>query len=182
MTDFIEELLTESAAADEKKRIELNRLRADQLLMAVATLDKEMSAVNTLADDEIQLIEQYRSKELTRLDKKRSWLVWNLEQFMRSTSEKTIRLPHGTLKLRKGRDKAVVIAMDKFLTIAHKLGFLRKVPEAYNPDNAAILAYVKRTGDIPAGVEYIPADTKFSYTTNGEKEDDPTSEGGDPTE
>jgi hypothetical protein len=87
-------------------------------------------------------------------------------------SEKTIRLPHGTLKLRKGRDKVIITAMDAFLTVAHKLGFLKKIPEAYNPDNQAILAYVKTTGEIPPGVEFIPADNKFSYSTNGEKKDD----------
>jgi hypothetical protein len=79
MTDFIEELLAESAVADEKRRIEMNTLRADQLLIAVAKLDTAMADVNRLADDEHRLVESYRSKELARLDKKRSWLVWNLE-------------------------------------------------------------------------------------------------------
>jgi hypothetical protein len=172
MTDFIEELLAESAIADANKRIEVNKLRADQLLMAVSTLDTEMADVHKLADDEIQLIENYRAKELARLDKKRSWLLWNLEQFMRSTSEKTIRLPHGTLKVRKGRDRVAIVAMEKFLSVANKLGLLRKVPEAYNPDNSAILDYVKKTGEIPAGVEYIPAGSKFTYSTIiGESDD-----------
>ena len=36
------------------------------------------------------LLEEYRSKELSRVDKKLSWLTFQLEQFMRSTSEKTI--------------------------------------------------------------------------------------------
>jgi hypothetical protein len=171
MTDFIEELLAESAIADANKRIEVNKLRADQLLMAVSTLDTQMAEVNELADDEIQLIEAYRSKELARLDKKRSWLLWNLEQFMRSTSEKTIRLPHGTLKIRKGRDRVAIVAMEKFLAVANKLKLLRKVPEEYNPDNAAILAHVKNTGEIPPGVEFIPAGSKFSYSTNGESDD-----------
>jgi hypothetical protein len=171
MTDFIEELLAESAIADANKRIEVNKLRADQLLMAVSTLDTQMAEVNELADDEIQLIEQYRTTEIARLDKKRSWLLWNLEQFMRSTSEKTIRLPHGTLKMRKGRDRIAIVAMEKFLAVANKLKLLRKVPEEYNPDNAAILAHVKTTGEIPAGVEFIPAGSKFSYSTNGESDD-----------
>ena len=170
--DFIEELLAESALADEKKLIEVNRLRADHLLAAVDVLDKKMAEANKLADDEIQLVENYRSHELARLDKQRSWLVFNLEGYARSSGEKTIRLPHGVLKIRKGRDRVAITAMDKFLSIAHKLGFLKKIPESYNPDNQAILDYVKRTGDVPAGIEFIPAGTKFSYTTNGEKEDD----------
>jgi hypothetical protein len=171
MMTFIDEILAEAEIAEADRRLELNKLRADQLLMAVSTLDTEMADANKLADDEIQLIESYRSKELARLDKKRSWLLWNLEQFMRSTSEKTIRLPHGTLKIRKGRDRVAIVAMDKFLSVANKLGLLKTVPEAYNPDNSAILDYVKKTGEIPAGVEYIPAGSKFSYITNGETDD-----------
>jgi hypothetical protein len=90
---------------------------------------------------------------------------------MRSSGDKTLNLPHGQLKLRKGRDRIAVVAMDQFLKVGQKLGLLRKVPESVTPDLHAILNHVKRTGDIPAGVEVIPADVKFTYSTNGGKDD-----------
>jgi hypothetical protein len=164
---FIDEILAEAEIAEEKRKIELDRLRADQLLMAVARLEAGMGDVNKLADDEIRLIEEYRATELARLDKKRSWLVWNLEQYMRSTDDKTIRLPHGILKIRKGRDRIAVVAMDLFLKVGQKLGLLRTIPETYSPDVQAILDHIHRTGEIPPGVEFIPADNRFSYSTNG---------------
>lgn len=166
--DFIQELLLESEKADTAYAAEMNSLRADQMLSAVALLEAQMADVNELVDKEMKLLEEYRSSELARLDKKRSWLVFNLEGYARSTGEKTMRLPHGILKLRKGRDKVAVTALEEFLKKAQALGFLRTVPESYMPDTQAVIAHIKRTGEVPPGIEYIPAETKFSYTTNGE--------------
>ena len=165
--DFIEELLIQAELADQEKRLSVDRLRADQLLSAVAVLESHMSDVNELVDKEIRLLEEYRSNELSRLERKRSWLVFNLDGFMRSTGEKTIRLPHGILKLRKGKDRIAVVAMEKFLAIGKKLGLLRSVPESFSPDIQAILTRIKTTGEIPEGIEFIPGEPKFSYNTNG---------------
>jgi hypothetical protein len=170
--DFIEELLLLSEQADQEKKIEMDRLRADQILAAIGKLEEGMTGVNELCDKELKLIEEYRANELARLDKKLSWLVFNLEGFARNSGEKTLRLPHGTLKLRKGRDKVAVIALDEFLKIGPKLKLVRSVPEQITPDIQAIVNHIKETGEIPSGVQFIPADVRFSYTTNGGKADD----------
>lgn len=170
--DFIEELLAETEAADKKRAIELDRLSADQILAAIAKLEEGMAEINDLCDKELKLVEEYRSNELARLDKKRSWLEFNLDGFMRSTGEKTLRLPHGVLKLRKGRDRAVVVVLEQFLKVGPKMGLVRTVPEELAPDLQAIVNHIKTTGEIPAGVEYIAADTKFSYTTLSKGETD----------
>jgi hypothetical protein len=169
--DFIEELLAESDAKQEQHAVEMNKLMADRMLAAVSILEGQMEEVNDLVEKEIKLLEEYRSNELSRLDKKRSWLVFNLEAYARNSGEKTVRLPHGTLKLRRGRDKAVVVALNEFLKIGQKLGLLRKVPESVTPDLQAILNHVHSTGEIPAGIQVIPADVKFTYSTNGGKDD-----------
>ena len=169
--DFIEELLLQAEMAEQEKKIEMDRLRADQILAAISKVEEGMAGVNGLCDKEVKLIEEYRANELSRLDKKRSWLVFNLDGFMRSTGEKTLRLPHGSLKLRKGRDKVAVVALEEFLKIGPKLKLVRSVPEQITPDIQAIISHIKTTGEIPAGVEFIPADTRFSYTTNGGPDD-----------
>ena len=71
----------ESETADTAYAAEMNSLRADQMLSAVAVLEDQMADVNDLVDKEMQLLEEYRSSELARLDKKRSWLVFNLEGY-----------------------------------------------------------------------------------------------------
>jgi hypothetical protein len=165
--DFIEELLLQAEQADQERKIEMDRLRADQILAAIGTLEEGMAGVNDLCDKELKLIEEYRANEMARVDKKRSWLVFNLEGFMRSSGEKTLNLPHGRLKLRKGKDRIAVVAMEQFLKVGQKLGLLRKVPESVTPDLQAILNHVHSTGEIPPGIQVIPADVKFTYSTNG---------------
>jgi hypothetical protein len=169
--DFIEELLFQAEQADQEKKIEMDRLRADQILAAIGKLEEGMAEVNELCEKELKLVEEYRANELARLDKKRGWLVFNLDGFMRSTGEKTLRLPHGSLKLRKGRDKVAVVALEEFLKVGSKLKLVRSVPEQITPDIQAIVNHIKTTGEIPAGVQLIPADVRFSYTTDGGKDD-----------
>jgi hypothetical protein len=169
--DFIEELLLQAEQADQERKIEMDRLRADQILAAIGTLEEGMAGVNDLCDKELKLIEEYRANEMARLDKKRAWLIFNLDGFMRSSGEKTMRLPHGLLKLRKGRDRVAVVAIEQFLKIGQKLGLVKKVPESVTPDLQGILNHVHRTGEVPPGIELIPADIRFSYSTNGGKDE-----------
>jgi|ERR1041385_1931946 phage host-nuclease inhibitor protein Gam len=169
MVSFIEELLLESEAKEKQQNLEMNRLRADQVLAAIAVLEHKADDVNKLAEDEIAIIEEYRQVELQKLEKKASWLAWNLEQFIRSENRndptcKSLVLPHGALKLRLGREKVQITDMEKFMPVAQRRGLLKQIPEAYEPDLQKILMYAKASGNIP-GVTVIPATTKFSYTT-----------------
>jgi hypothetical protein len=166
----MDELLAEVEEKEQKVKIDLDRLKADQLLMAVAKLESQMDDVNKLADDEIQIIEQYRKSEIERLEKRRAWLIFNLENFWRQqseqTGEKTLRLPHGSLALRKGRDKIEIDNIAIFMKIAPRNGWLRTTPEKHEPDLQAIAAHIKRTGEIPLGTKLIPAGVNFSYQLN----------------
>jgi len=162
---FIDKLLEEAEVADIKRKLEMDKLRADQFLMAITVLERKLDEVNELSDKEFALIKEFQTGESEKLNKKISWLKWNLEQFIRSTDDKTINLPHGQLKIRLGRDKIEVADMDKFLKTAAERGFLRTIPESYEPDLQAIVGHVRRTGEIPPGVELIPAQTKFSCIT-----------------
>ena len=179
---FIEELLRDAETKEANEKIVVDKLRADQLLSAIATLESQMTEVNELVQKEIALLEEYRSKELSRVDKKLSWLTFQLEQFMRSSSEKTVRLPHGIIKLRKGRSRVVIADMPKFLERAGLRGLLKQVPESFVPDMQAISDYHKKTGGaLPDGCQLIPGETKFSYTTT-EEGNDGTEPDGDETE
>lgn len=171
---FIDQIIQEAEERKEKDRVEMSRLRADDMLKALGVLDSQMSDVNSLCDTETARIEAYRQSELSRLDKKRSWISFNLDAYMRSTGEKTLRLPNGTLTLRKGRNKIVIVAMESFLKVASRLGFLTSVPESFEPDQQKIMAYLKRTRSVPEGCEFIPAETRFSYTTTLEDQPDGT--------
>jgi phage host-nuclease inhibitor protein Gam len=162
--NFIEELLEEAEVREKEYQKEMDKLKADQMLAAVEKIETQMNDVIELAEEEIQLIEDYRKSELEKLEKKCSWLAWNLETYIRSTGDKTITLPHGQIKLRQGRQKVQVIDMDKFLRAGERLNLLRKIPESYEPDLQAIYQHIKLTGEIPPGVDVISGETKFSYS------------------
>jgi phage host-nuclease inhibitor protein Gam len=162
---FIDELLQESEAADMKNKLEMNKLRADQLLMAISVLEEKLDEVSDLAKKEIALIEEFRTSETEKLNKKIYWLTLNLEHYIRSSVDKTINLHQGHIKLRLGRDKVEIDDMEMFLKTAAKRGFLKTIPESYEPDLQAIVEHVHRTGEIPHGVTLTPAQTKFSYKT-----------------
>jgi hypothetical protein len=166
---FIDELIAESEVRDEKFRIEMNKLRADQCLAAIAILEDKAEDVNALADSEIHLIEEYRQTELAKLNKRISWLEFNLEIYMRSTNEKSLALPHGELKLRLGRPKLEITNLDLFKPVAEKKGLLRSIAE---PDLLKIHAYLKNTNISLPGLAVTPAQVRFSYKTKGRKNAD----------
>jgi hypothetical protein len=163
--NFMDELLAEVEEKEEKRKLELDRLRADQLLTVIGTLEQRADEINELADSEIKLIEEYRSVELAKVQKKISWLAWNLEQFIRSSGEKTIIFPHGTIKLRIGRDKVSIVELQQFLDVPSNQKYLKIIPESYEADLQAIHEHIKATGHIPDGADFRPAENKFSYKT-----------------
>ena len=185
--NFMDELLAEVEEKEEKRKLELDRLRADQLLTVISKFEDQAKGINELADSEVILIEGFRKTELSKLNKKISWLAWNLEQFIRSSNEKTINLPHGSIKLRLGRDKVSVVELQRFLDSPTNQRFLKIIPESYEPDIQAIHEYIKQAGHIPDGIDMKPAEAKFSYTTirsnnNGNEKQQRTSEDRAPIE
>jgi phage host-nuclease inhibitor protein Gam len=152
---------------------EFDRLRADLSLKEIARLTEELEQANKVADEEIEFIQEYRAREIARIQKQIDWQARNLEAYARSTDTKTVRLPHGVLKLRQGRDKVEVEDKEAFMKLADA-GLLRTVPESKQPDLARILGHIKGTGEIPAGVRYVPAQVNFSYklVKKGEVEED----------
>lgn len=170
MVQWLEDLLQESADRETQVKLEFDRLKADQALAAISKLDADMAGVNALADEEIRLIESYRKSELERLEKKLNWLVINLEGFLRKhneeTGEKSLRLPHGSMGLRKSRDRVEISNPDLFAKVADRLGLWRVSPEKKEPDLQAVSAAVKIQKSIP-GVVVIPGSINFHYSTNG---------------
>jgi hypothetical protein len=164
---FIDELLAESEIREAQERIQMNKLKADQILAALAVLEHSAEDVNKLCDTEISIIEEYRATELQKIEKKASWLAYQLEQFIRSTNEKTINLPHGVIKLRLGRDKIEIVNLDEFIPFAQRKNLLKQVPESFEPDLAKLRVYFQRNKFAPPGVILTPAQNKFSYTTKG---------------
>jgi hypothetical protein len=171
---FIDDILREAEVSEEQKLVELDQLRADQMLMAIQKLEDQQAEVGKLVDSEMKLLEEYRDVENTRLERKANWLSTNLEHYMRGLESKTVTLPHGTLKIRKGRDKVEVSDLDTFFAAPGHEALVRVIPESYQPDLASIYGHVKATGEVPQGVTLIPGESKFSYSTSTRRSDNGT--------
>ena len=181
---WLQELLDDTAAADEKHLLEMNKLRADQALAAIAMIEEKIAETEQIAEQEVALITNWKESETAKLQNKINWLTFNLEKFIRSTGESTINLPHGAIKIRKSRDKIEIVDLQKFTTIGQRHGLLRHIEANDEPDMNAIRAFIKvNGGKPPVGVILTPGQPTFSYTTikkgsaNGESERTETESG-----
>lgn len=165
---WLQELLDQEEIREEKQKLEMSKIMADRALAAIAVIESKINEVNEIAEKEINLIQQWNLSEVEKLQKKIDWLVWNLENYMKGTGEKTISLPHGKIQFRMGRDKFTVIDEQKFMVTAQKLGLVRISPAKIEADLLAIANYTKLNGGRPpVGVMLTPAQSKFTYKTKG---------------
>ncbi len=170
---WLQELLDDTAEADEKHLLEMNKIRADQALAAIGLIEEKIAEVEHLAQQEIDLFNAWRESETKKLQNKINWLSFNLEKFIRSTGESTINLAHGAIKIRKSRDKIEIVDPKKFNEIGQRHGLLRHIDAKDEPDMIAIRAFIKVNGGKPcAGVSLTPGQPTFSYSTTKKGEQD----------
>ena len=164
--EWLTELLELAERNEVKQRIEMSKIRADQALTVIASIEEKAAQIEKIAEEEIKLITSWKESELVKLQKKESWLSFQLEQFLNKTGESTLNLAHGVIKVRKSRDKVTVVDEEKFLLVGKKLGLLRRIDAKEEPDLNAIRAYLKLHGNRPPiGVTVTPGQPTFSYST-----------------
>ena len=169
--NFLDELLKEAEEADEMKRIQMSKVRCDQVLQSIAVLESKIVEVNNIAEQEQKIIAEWQQSENGKLERQISWLARQCEEYIRSTGDKTIQLPHGKLSLRAGKAKVSIVDEAAFMLIAEKKGLVRTKPAEHLPDLLKIHEFIRVNRFPPAGVSYTPATTNFSFKTNrGEKE------------
>lgn len=163
---WLQELLDAAEEKEHQLFIEFNKIKADQALAAIAVIEEQINEINSIAEQEIKLIQEWNLSQVEKLNKKISWLSFNLEMFIKKLDESTVTLAHGVIKMRKGKDKFEVVDMDKFLPLGQRLGLVRTIAAKVEPDLIAIANHVKLNGGKPpSGVMLTPGQTKFSYKT-----------------
>jgi hypothetical protein len=164
---WLQQLIDDTAAADEKRLIEMNKIRADQALAAIAVIEGKIAEIEQISQEEFDLITRWKESETAKLQNKINWLSFNLEKFIRSTGESTITTAHGSIKIRKSRDKIEIVDLKKFAVIGQRHGLLRHIDATDEPDMNAIRAFIKMNGGKPPiGILLTPGQQKFSYSTN----------------
>src|SRR5208283_1000871 len=91
---WLQELLDDTEERDQRNLLEMNKLRADQALAAIAVIEAKIAEAEQIAEQEVALITNWKESETAKLQNKINWLIFNLEKFIRSTGDPTIALAH----------------------------------------------------------------------------------------
>ena len=151
-----------SEEVEEKIQEVSSQLAADAVLWQITELEAAIEQVEDIAHQETSVIEIWKTAETGILQRRIGLMSAALEPFMRAQNRKTVRLPHGELRLRALQDK---IEVDRDAFDFTREDLVRIIPEQREPDLKAIRANLKSTGEIPDGVEITPQAPKFSYKT-----------------
>lgn len=141
-----------------------SRLQADGLLWQVSHLEVEMEEIRNLAGAEIAQIKNWEEQEINRLQHHLNRLTTPLEAYLRHQDRKTLRLPHGEIKLRAQPPRIIIVDLATFPMERDEL--IRIVPEQRVPDKRKIKAHLEATGEIPPGVEVETQESRFSFSTS----------------
>jgi hypothetical protein len=167
MTTWFDDLMTEIEKKEQDRRLEMNKIRCDQVLQAISVLEERVAEISDVATKERAMIDEWEQSETSKLQRQVDWLARQLEFWIRSTDQKSVVLPHGSIFLRTGRPKVSVVDLEKFLPIGEKLELIREKPSEKQADLNAISAYIRRVGTPPPGIAFTPATVNFSYKTKG---------------
>ncbi|MCX8106746.1 MAG: host-nuclease inhibitor Gam family protein [Ignavibacterium album] len=164
---FIEELLKEA----EEKELQMTKSLVDLLLIEIGKLNEQIKSVQSEAEEEINIINQWAQRKVSKLIDRISFFEARLERFIREQGVKTIELPNGTLKIRKSPDKVEIADTQLFMNNATP-ELLRVIPESVKPDLIKIKSFIRLKGTIPPGVKYEEGKEKFTYklTNKGDQQ------------
>ncbi len=163
---FIDELIAEAEADEQKQTLAY----FDLLIMEITNLEQRIENNFNQSAKEIEIINDWALRKNLKLTEKIEILKSKLENWLRSTNQKTVDLPHGTCKIRKKPDKVEVTDLNAFLEVATE-SMVTTVPEQIKPNLPGIKSAIKHSGRIPNGVKLIEGINEFSLTlkskTNG---------------
>jgi len=139
-----------------------SHLRADRILYLLDKIKKE------IRDDENQKLEAitFWDDRIEKKIKNSAYLEEMLEYYMSQNEKKTIKLPNGTLRVRKSK-KFNYPDADVLLEFSHFRKLETNITE--KPNLKVIKEYITNTGDHPDGL-VVEENSSFSYSlTTGER-------------
>ncbi|MBZ0183316.1 MAG: host-nuclease inhibitor Gam family protein [Melioribacteraceae bacterium] len=163
MTNFLDELLLEVEQKEKSEQLAYY----DLALIEIKSLTQQIEDIFSQADKEAEIIKSWALTKTSKLQDRISLLEQKLEQFIRAENLKSLPLPNGILKIRKSPDRIEITDLDTFLSKANN-DMLTVIPEQIKPDLNKIKSFIKMNGKIPAGINLISGEDKFSITLNKE--------------
>ena len=161
---FFDELIADAIAKEKEDLL----AQCDIMLMEISRLESEIEENRKVAEREIKLINDWATKLNLKRTERIDMLKSRLESIMRSQDKKTIKLPHGTMKLRQKPDRVEVVDVEVFLQNAAK-DMVTIIPEQIKPSLTNIKKWIKMTNKVPKGVKLVKGEVEFSIKLNKEE-------------
>ncbi len=130
--------------------------RAEEHLRLLAYWQRQRAERQSHANQQQDRITNWLAREQDRIDRKIGWHQRALQGFFWQTGKKSVRLIHGIIRRIKGRERIDVTDEQAFLR--HTSMDLIREQTHVQPNKKAILAQVRETGDLPAGIDLVRGD------------------------
>lgn len=137
--------------------------RAEEHLRVLAYWQRQRAERAFHAQEQQDRIALWLERELERIDRKTAWHEQALQGFLWQTGKKSVRLIHGAIRRVKGRERVEVT--DEEIFLSHASMDLIREQTLRQPDKKAILAHIRQTGDIPAGIDLVCGDDTIKIET-----------------
>ncbi len=121
----------------------------------------EADEINRVCEAEIQRIEAYRERELSKIDNRLSWHLGGLVAYLKAQGKKTLKMIHGTIRRTAGREKIGIENEEQFMAWIIENNWqdlLTKVTVA----KSEVLKFIKDQGEIPDGVNLVRGEDSYS--------------------
>ena len=123
----------------------------------------EAAEVNRICNAEIQRIEAYRERELSKIDKRLSWHLGGLVAYLKAQGKKTLKMIHGTIRKTAGRERIEIEDEGAFLQWADLEGVVdRLTTTTVSPSKSEIATYYKKFGAVPTGINIARGEDSYN--------------------
>lgn len=137
-------------------------IRLDKYLYLIRLKEKELQRCKTLADESINRTQHWFDKKSNTINSAIDFLSGQMRNYLKQNQFKSLSLPNGMIGFRKMPDTIEITDETLFLTTANS-ELLKHIPEKFEADLKSIKAHIKKTSEIPAGVELKSKEDKFYY-------------------
>ena len=137
--------------------------RAEEHLRLLSYWRRERQERQAHAQLQAERIALWLERMLERIDRKVAWHERALQGYLYQTGKKSVRLVHGSIARRKGRERVEVTDEARFLDTAPSDLIRQQVLR--QPDKKAILAHIRSSGEIPHGIDLVRGDDTLHIDT-----------------
>ncbi len=137
-------------------------VRYDTYLWVIREKEKELNRYKAFAEESINRTTRWLESKDKSITSAIDFLSNQIKFYLKSSNLKSLSLPNGKIGFRKNPSTLEIIDEDIFFANALP-EFIRHTPENFEPNIKAIKEHIKKTSELPQGVELKGSEPKFYY-------------------